>query len=719
MDAAEKFLQAAVAYAKAGLRIFPLAKESKAPAIAKKAGGRGHLDATTDEFQIRQWWTTYPCANIGFATGGGVLVIDVDVANGKRGAESFTQLEHQLGKLPDTRQVLSGSGGQQYYFAVPPDFENAKTLAEHIDLKGNGGYVVLPRSIHPDTKRAYEWDGLAGFDAPIAELPAAWLEAARRKPAPAAAAPDDPGQAEDYPPADLLPILGGCAWLQHTNEDAGTLSEPDWYAMLGVVGRCQDGAQHAHEFSKPYAGYSAADTDKKLAHALRDAGPVTCERVAGELGGQQKYCGQCRHFGKILSPIVLGQAAARLDEEWARALLRNKNKRPYGNLHNAAIALREHPELKGLLRFDTFREKAILGRGAPEGLPPGELDELRILGLAKWLQRTLAPTLSENIARSAVDYVARSAPVHVLREYLLGIQWDNVARVREGFFQRYFGAQAVTVHTSKEDQALYWDDAAVVFMVSAVARILRPGAPVDYLLVLEGTRGSHKAKALEILAGAPYFTNQLPARLDFSAAAEQVRGMWIVQLADLGAVLQHEYARQFIARRNDQYKPAYGRSGRITVDRQCVFAATTNERHYLYDDAGTRYILPVATGEIDLLGLNRDKPQLWAEAVWLFQQGAQWRPMKYLAAIYKREQEARLIGDPWAERVRFYASMNPDFTIAQLLEKFEVPFHLQSRSMELRIEKILLRQEFRAELLDTGDVVWHNPRAAQKGVSVQ
>jgi hypothetical protein len=55
-----------------------------------------------------------------------------------------------------------------------------------------------------------------------------------------------------FPPTQLDPIVNGCVWLQHCRDDACTLPEPEWYGMLGIIGRCVDGAQVAQEWSAPY-----------------------------------------------------------------------------------------------------------------------------------------------------------------------------------------------------------------------------------------------------------------------------------------------------------------------------------------------------------------------------------------------------------------------------------------------------------------------------------
>lgn len=113
--------------------------------------------------------------------------------------------------------------------------------------------------------------------------------------------------AGNFPPAWLEPIVTGCAWLRHCQHDAVRLPEPEWYGMLGIVGRCADGEPLAHEWSARYPRYSQEETTRKLQHALADAGPRTCSTLRFDLGADP-YCRDCPHWGTIKSPIVLGMA---------------------------------------------------------------------------------------------------------------------------------------------------------------------------------------------------------------------------------------------------------------------------------------------------------------------------------------------------------------------------------------------------------------------------
>jgi hypothetical protein len=103
---------------------------------------------------------------------------------------------------------------------------------------------------------------------------------------------------------NLEPIIEGCAWLRHCRDDAATLGEPEWYAMLSIVGRCEGGENVAHEWSQPHSGYSPEETFTKLRHAVEASKPRTCQNIALNFG--DAYCRTCHQWGKIGSPSALG-----------------------------------------------------------------------------------------------------------------------------------------------------------------------------------------------------------------------------------------------------------------------------------------------------------------------------------------------------------------------------------------------------------------------------
>jgi hypothetical protein len=144
-------LAAALAYAEAGLPVLPL--RGKVP-----RNNNGLTGATTEAEIVREWWTRWPDANIGIRTGAesGLLVLDVDVQHG--GGGTLKELEAKHGKLPETAQVLTGGGGRHYLFCHPGrDVRNsAGRLGHGLDVRGDGGYIVAPPSVH-ESGRAYKW----------------------------------------------------------------------------------------------------------------------------------------------------------------------------------------------------------------------------------------------------------------------------------------------------------------------------------------------------------------------------------------------------------------------------------------------------------------------------------------------------------------------------------------------------------------------------------
>jgi Bifunctional DNA primase/polymerase, N-terminal len=147
-----KLYRSALWYARHGWQVFPLRPQTKEP-----FGGLGLYSATTDVQQIWQWWNRWPNANIGLHCGGsGVLALDADeYKDTYAGEKLLTRFDE------DTVTNLTGSGGTHLLYAMPEDkvYGNAKAgLPKGIDVRGYGGYIVLPPSIHPNGN-AYQWEG--------------------------------------------------------------------------------------------------------------------------------------------------------------------------------------------------------------------------------------------------------------------------------------------------------------------------------------------------------------------------------------------------------------------------------------------------------------------------------------------------------------------------------------------------------------------------------
>jgi hypothetical protein len=106
-----------------------------------------------------------------------------------------------------------------------------------------------------------------------------------------------------FQPSSAEQIAEHCGVVAHVRDTKGDTDQPTWYHVLGVVAFTTEGEDKCHEWSGGYDGYSASETETKIAQAKQYA-PTTCEKLSQ---CQPDICKACPHFGKIKSPIALGK----------------------------------------------------------------------------------------------------------------------------------------------------------------------------------------------------------------------------------------------------------------------------------------------------------------------------------------------------------------------------------------------------------------------------
>ncbi|WP_320007624.1 bifunctional DNA primase/polymerase [Maridesulfovibrio sp.] len=146
---ASSISSAALLYARSGIPVFPCT--DKRPCVSG-----GFNAASTDLDQINAWWQRFPDANIGSPTGANSFVLDIDPPHGE---ESLAFLESNNSLLPETLTQRTGSGGRHLFFSKPVGMDirnSAGKLGLGLDIRGTGGYVILPPSIHK-SGNSYQW----------------------------------------------------------------------------------------------------------------------------------------------------------------------------------------------------------------------------------------------------------------------------------------------------------------------------------------------------------------------------------------------------------------------------------------------------------------------------------------------------------------------------------------------------------------------------------
>jgi len=247
-------LKHALAYAARGWAVFPVHtpkadsscscnrddcdRVGKHPRIS--AGRNG---ASSDVDVITRWWSIWPEANIGIATGkeSGIIVLDVD-----DGGEDT--LKDQALDLPDTVEQITGSGGRHLVFKRPDEDARYKTTVKFkpaLDSRADGGYIVAPPSLHVCGNR-YEWECSSNpiddqDPAPLADAPPWFLECVQARPLEESMAEAPEWNPDGELPANIMDMLSSIpadsydTWRDvgmalHYTDPADGLSVWDWWS---------------------------------------------------------------------------------------------------------------------------------------------------------------------------------------------------------------------------------------------------------------------------------------------------------------------------------------------------------------------------------------------------------------------------------------------------------------------------------------------------------
>jgi hypothetical protein len=558
-------------------------------------------------------------------------VIDCDVKSG--GQRFLQELEKRLqelfgAKLDNAPFVISGrgNGSCHYYILTPEPFspkrlsqssemvdvemggKTVKRAAWEISFMGIGQQVVLPPSIHPDSGRQYKWDDRVGAKFPLIEIPGGIKKENPRKESlgdykfeivdlVGSSLPDSVidkilnGDLVKDRSEELKPI---CAELHFTGFNRNQILSvmTDKTTFIG-----QTPFDHTHSEDRIRA---AAWVEKyHLDPMYRE---VDCNEA----------------FSSAVIEEVLSESQKELQEEelfgidWRLKLDRNDKGRLKSTLKNVVLIL-SHSVCEKVFVRDDFSFTDTYTIDTPWGGKKGnELTDDDAVRIKLWLARNYQIEPPSGMIFDAMAAVAMENEYHPVREWFLTLpEWDGLNRL-DSWLKKNFEAKGDSEYIAQVFRK---------FMVACVARIYEPGTKFDWMPILEGAQGIGKSSFPRLLAGDGWFSDWLPP-LEDKDAALNLCGTLIHEMGELANFrkAQIEAVKAFLTRTVDKVRPPYGRK-KIIRKRQNLFMGTTNKDEYLKDETGNRRFKPVVVGQLNFEALKKDRPQLFAEAIFIFKNG--------------------------------------------------------------------------------------------------
>lgn len=307
------------------------------------------------------------------------------------------------------------------------------------------------------------------------------------------------------------------------------------------------------------------------------------------------------------------------DYDWVGQLTCNKNGKFDNTINNVQLIMEHDAGLRGKYFYDTFKERMTVCGDLPWCKLADRMTttwtDTDDAGLRNFLEIKYEIVNTMKIG-DAVLLAMQSCMRHPIREYLLSLKWDGVARA-DTIFIDYLGAEDTEYTRTVTRKAL----------IGAVARIMQPGCKHDHILVLVGPQGCRKSTTLAKL-GKSWFSDSFYT-VQGKEAYEQIQGFWLIEMGEMAATRKAELEsiKQFVSKQSDSYRAAYAKRTQ-EHPRQCAFFGTTNDDEFLRDATGGRRFWPVTvtdkgreTGDYFTAEIV---DQVWAEIVMRYSAGENW-----------------------------------------------------------------------------------------------
>lgn len=245
------------------------------------------------------------------------------------------------------------------------------------------------------------------------------------------------------------------------------------------------------------------------------------------------------------------------------------------------------------------------------------------------------------------------------------------------------------------------------FLISCVARVMRPGCKVDSVLILQGGQGVGKSSFFRLLCPDPqWFDDSFGAQSDKDERLK-LHESWICEWGELESVFRRKdlsALKSFITCQTDKIRPPYAHKAE-SFHRPSVLVGSTNQLEFLADSTGNRrfHVLPVPR-EVDLEWLVTWRDRIWASAYDAFLSGEKWELPQEMREGSASQAEEFEFSDSWDTAIAAWMHRQAIdgmpvegqlLTVGEILEKaIGLPPDRQTRPDQMRVADSLKRLGF-------------------------
>ncbi len=567
----------AVDYVRSGLAVIPLRPGDKVPVT-----DNGVNNWTTDPDAVADYWHRNPSANVGIVCGQpshNLVVIDVDRHGGVDGMGSIGEWATSNGlELPETVTFETGSGGRHYLYRTAQEVRGSVNRELAVDVKGKGGYIVAPPSLHPNGEYYEELVGLD--DVPIADADAAvysLIESVR----PSQSMGE--GERRHFELPETIPNgqRNDTLYRYACSLRARRMDQVEVLALLREQnGRCveplpdSDLAKIADSACTKPAGPSAEvlEFKKRAGGSAEEAtyevpdeppgdkpDPSTTNGVLEALNSDEDVCRGLAYNMDESMPYVT--------EEFIPGVFFD-SPHPFTDEEEAALFARfeRTGRARELRKFQTAL-KAYFAEDRHRYSPIRDMVEALPLVRCKGGGR-VTPDSTDLEYSDDGGKTWEPVPLDAMRGMLL---------------PTYLDAEVSAYNRAVE----------VLLSRALVARSLHPGCQFDYMVILMGDQGIAKSSFIRRLAIDETFAMEGLKRFD-EEGLKQIEGKVVAEVSEMANFRSDtmDNIKAFITTRKDTYRKSYARYA-TTVPRRTVLIGTTNDELVLDDPTGNRRFLIV------------------------------------------------------------------------------------------------------------------------------